>query len=265
MINHARTLLLNVNGASRPLPTFFLEEYIDPKYGTLILPMYLNQAKAPLFGSDADDAYKNYIMRTCMSVLHSTEFVSYVYAMDPRVTYLDRPSVADSRTSLVAAPANDLAKTGEAEIIGISSDAAQRVQWNWDIEVLSGGPTMFVVQVSRRQPYAKQLFMINFSDGYSDLIPLPGQNQMYFRFKTNIAVGMLWTATAFILPTVSLDTMMQACGKNGDAAGQLFGNTEPYKTFGDLWKKHVYLNYKLSGYLLAVAYRMEEVRVNATR
>jgi hypothetical protein len=59
--------------------------------------------------------------------------------------------------------------------------------------------------------------------------------------------------------------MMQACGKNGDAAGQLFGNTEPYKTFGDLWKKHVYLNYKLSGYLLAVAYRMEEVRVNATR
>lgn len=265
MINHARTLLLNANGSSRPLPTFFLEEYIDPKYGALLLPMYLNQARAPLFGTDADDAYKNYVMRVCTTVLHSTEFASYVYAMDPRVTYLNRPSVAGLRTSVTAAPANDLAKGGAAEVIGIPSAVPQRAQWDWDIEVLSGGPVSFSVQVSRRQPYAKQLFTVNFADGYSDLVPLPGQNQMYFRFKTNIAVGMLWTATAFILPVVDLDALVQACEKNGDAAGQLFGNTEPYKTFGELWKKHVYLNYKLSGYLLAIAYRMEEVRTNVSR
>ena len=265
MINHARTLLLNSDGATRPVPTFFLEEYVDPKYAALVLPNYLNSAHAPLFGDGADEAYKNYMMRICTTVLHSTEFVEYVYALDPRVTYLNRPSVAGTKNSFVASPVNDLAKLGEAEVLGIPGEITQRAQWGWDIEILSGGPTVFSVQVVLRQPYARQVFSVSFDGSASELIPLPSQKQLFFRFKNSMTVGMQWSADAFILPKVSLADLVQACTKNGDAAGQLFGNTDPFKTFGELWSKHVYMNYRLSGYLLALAYRIEEIRLNGTR
>jgi hypothetical protein len=264
MINHVRTLLLNENGATRPAPDFFMEEYVDPKYGALTLPAYLTQARAPLFGAGADIAYKNYVMRLLMTLLHSTEFASYVYALDTRVTYLNRPSVAGTSIETSATPTNDLALAGAAEVTGVPSSTPQRVQWDWDVEVVSGGPTVFQVQVSRRQPYARQLFTVNFADGHSDLVPLPGQSQLFFRFLASMTVGASWAASAFILPTVDVAAIMQTC-ENGVDTGQLFGNAEPFKTFGELWRKHVYLTYKMSGYLLAVAYRMEEVRANATR
>jgi hypothetical protein len=239
-----------------------MEEYVDPKFVSLTLPGYLDQAKKPLFDPvGADDAYKNYVLRACMTLLHSTEFASYVYALDKRVTYLNRPSVADRATSVLATPLNYLASAGAAEVVGTASADAQKAQWDWDVEVMSGGPSSFSVQVSLRQPYRKQVFDVGFAGGHSDLVPLPGQAKLYFRFLDSMAVGMHWSASAFILPLLNLEAMMNACDKNGDAAGQMFGSTEPFKTFGDLWKKHVYLSYRMSGYLLALAYRIEEVRL----
>lgn len=264
MINHVRTLILNENGANRPAPDFFMEEYVDPKYGQLSLPAYLAQARTPLFGDGADTSYKNYILRLVMTLLHSTEFASYVYALDPRVTYLNRPSVVGTPNVLTATPTNGLAVTGDAEIVGTPDSTPQRVQWDWDVEVLSGGPPIYQVRVSRRQPYESAIFSVGFADGHSDLIPLSGQAQLFFRFKSTMTIGETWAASATILPTVNVSDIVAACEKSVDT-GQLFGNTDPFKTFGELWRKHVYLNYRLSGYLLAVAYRTEEVRVNATR
>jgi len=262
MINHARTLLLNESGATRPAPDFFMEEYVDSKYGQLSLPAYLTQARMPLFGAGADIAYKNYVMRLVMTLLHSTEFVSYVYALDSRVTYLNRSSIVGTPNKLAATPTNGLALTGSAEVIGIPDSIPQRAYWEWDVEVLSGGPTTYQVRVSRRQPYASSVFTVGFADGHSDLVPLPGQAQLFFRFKSTMSVGETWVASASVLPVVNVADLMAACEKSADA-GQLFGNTDPFKVFGELWYKHAYLTYRLSGYLLAVAYRMEEVRVNA--
>jgi len=263
MINHARTLLLNSDGATRPNPSYFLEEYVDPKFSALQLPDYLARARASLFDpKSADEAYKNFVMRACMSILHSTEFAEYVYALDPRVTYLNRPSVAMTPEEAVTTPLNDLAKTGRAEMVGSGSQVPQRIMWDWDVEVLSGGPVAYSVQVTLRTPYQRQVYSVNFDDGHSDLVPLPGQTQLFFRFQDAISVGMSWEASLFSMQKLNLDAIMQGFESSGSAADQLFGNQEPYKTFGELWRKHVYLNYKMSGYLLAVIYRMEEVRVN---
>jgi hypothetical protein len=149
-------------------------------------------------------------------------------------------------------------------VIGIPDSTPQRAYWEWDVEVSAGGPSIYQVRVSRRQPYASSVVTVGFADGHSDLIPLPGQVQLFFRFKSAMSVGETWVASATILPAVNVSDIVTACEKSVDT-GQLFGNTDPFKTFGELWRKHAYLTYRLSGYLLAVAYRMEEVRVNATR
>jgi hypothetical protein len=263
VINHARTLLLNSSGADRPPPDYFLEEYVDPKFGAVELPGYLQRARAPLFSDAADDAYKNYIMRICTTLLHSTEFAAYVLDLDRRVTYLNRPSVALTESAITATPLNEQAALGAADVTGTPQLYKQRAQWDWLVDVVSGGPNLFTVRVTLRVPNTVQEFNVNFAGGYSDLIPLPGQDQLFFRFKDVMTAGMLWGATAFLMPTVDLSDMMEAFANTGNT-GQLFGTQEPYKTFGELWNKHVYLNYKMSGYLLALAYRTEEVRQNAT-
>ncbi len=263
MINHGRTLLLNANGASRPDPAFFLEEYVDPKYAQLELPNYLRLARAPLFGPGADDAYKNYMMKVCMTILHSTEFASYLYALDSRVTYLNRPSVAEVQNVTATAPTNDLAELGRAEITGTTEAVTDRAQWIWDLEVVSAAPPQYSVQVELRSSSKRQLYGVNFGSGFSELVPLAGQNKLFFRFLDSIAVGAKWSASAFTMPQLDYAALIEAFEKNGDVGDQLFGNAEPYKTFKELWLKHAYQNYRLSGYLLALIYRTEEVRASA--
>jgi hypothetical protein len=41
------------------------------------------------------------------------------------------------------------------------------------------------------------------------------------------------------------------------------GSVEPYATLRELWEKHNYFHYRMSGLLLAFIYRAEEVRTSA--
>jgi hypothetical protein len=85
MINHARTLLLNVSNASYA-PGERGEEYV-PTYSELVLPTYLRTARRIIFGTDPDRVFRNYRANELMRLLHQTEFSEFVYALDPRVTY----------------------------------------------------------------------------------------------------------------------------------------------------------------------------------
>ena len=109
MINQGRTLLLNRDGFNRPLPTYFLEEYVDPLFKALSIPAELQSVYEVLVGTLADNAYANFRMRQYMLILHSTEFAEYVTALDPRVTYLEDRTAVDTLFSSSAAALNNLA------------------------------------------------------------------------------------------------------------------------------------------------------------
>jgi hypothetical protein len=81
MINHARTLLLNGHTTGPGA------EYISPDYKPKKLTGTLQNVWNMLYGKDLDDYAKNYRTRQLMTILHSTDLVKYVYALDPRVTY----------------------------------------------------------------------------------------------------------------------------------------------------------------------------------
>ncbi len=85
MINHARTLLLNVASKTYQ-PGTLGEEYI-PLYSPLRLPTYLTLSRNILLGTDPDKVFLNFRMHELLSIIHQTELSEFVYALDPRITY----------------------------------------------------------------------------------------------------------------------------------------------------------------------------------
>jgi len=85
MINHARTLLLNVDSRTYQRETLG-EEYI-PEYHVVPLPTYLLTARKVLFGGAPDRVFMNFRAHELLSFIHQTELAEFIYALDPRVTY----------------------------------------------------------------------------------------------------------------------------------------------------------------------------------
>lgn len=85
MINHARTLLMNVNGnqaVSEPG-----EQYVPIEFSASSLPTYLQLIRSRLFGASPDRAMLNYRLAQYMSVLNTTRMRDFVTELDPRITY----------------------------------------------------------------------------------------------------------------------------------------------------------------------------------
>lgn len=81
MINHARTLLLNL-----PSINSIQEEYIPAEYIPLKLPEELQRIHDFLFDPKSLDEME-YQTRQYMTILHGTKLEKYVLALDSRITY----------------------------------------------------------------------------------------------------------------------------------------------------------------------------------
>jgi hypothetical protein len=86
MINHARTLLLNINHR-RAAANDIGFEYIPESFTPVRLSNHLQLVRAALLGTAPDNYFLNARARELMGYLHETELVQYVEALDPRITY----------------------------------------------------------------------------------------------------------------------------------------------------------------------------------
>lgn len=86
MINHARTLLLNMPAKNnrRSEPGY---EYIEPGFVPAQLPRALAAAHKIFFGANPDNYFANFRVRELLHYIHQTELEPYLYKFDPRVTY----------------------------------------------------------------------------------------------------------------------------------------------------------------------------------
>lgn len=96
MINHARTLLLNQ-------PAQFIghyadtAEYIPPTFTPVVLSQALSFIRNVLFGTTTDAYFVQFRVRELLRYIHETEFSSYLYALDSRVTYWpEQPTITPS-------------------------------------------------------------------------------------------------------------------------------------------------------------------------
>lgn len=259
MINHARTLLMNVNGAARPAATFFLEEYIPPDFVALELPAYMQDLHGLLFGREPDNAFRNFRAWQFMRVLHSTEFAQYVTDLDARFTYLNDRSVIDSSQSALIEPLNALAVGNLFEIGDVEADATvPQMLPSWQLEVLAA----LYVRSTNEQSGRQQDTTVVITDGLTNIIPMAGQANYGVRIAATLSlpVGAKWRITRLTFPDADLTQLIADLEAAEASVERLFGTSDPYKTFGELWNKHALLSYRLSGVLLAFAYRAEEVR-----
>ncbi len=85
MINHARTLLLNLPGRTKITGPY--EEYIPADFISVKLPAAYSEIRNILFGKNAPR--ENRLIRTyeLMTLLHGCELEEFVLSLDPRITY----------------------------------------------------------------------------------------------------------------------------------------------------------------------------------
>ena len=149
MINHARTLLLNVS--PNTYNASMLGEEFIPEFTPVALPSYLQIARNILFGATPDKVFMNFRAYELLSLLHSTELEEFVTALDPRVTY----STTD--TSDFFAPKNSivLERTGGPEYakLNIEGDvkpdnAAGRAYLEYRVRLLSDTETTAIMQLT---------------------------------------------------------------------------------------------------------------------
>lgn len=259
MINHARTLLMNVSGASRPAATFFLEEYIPPDFEAQELTSYMQDVYNVLFGGASDKAFQNYRALQYTRILHSTEFVQYVTALDSRITYLNDRSVVDASQAASIEPLNLLATANLFEVgaVATSSSVTQMLP-SWQLEVLAALYVRTTDEKSGRQLDTA----VTITDDLTSIIPMAGQINYGVRIQAlpALSVGAKWRITKPVFPDADLTQLLANLETVESSLARLFGAVEPYKTFKELWKNNALLSYRLSGVLLAFIYRAEEVR-----
>lgn len=254
MINHFRTLLMNVDG-SAPLPNYLAEEVVDPAYRELNLPTPLDQVRRVLFGADPDRHMRNYRCAQLLALVHATPLAEYVTALDPRITYdFRRPDLVLPATWTPAVTrslgAGTLTVLGDVE----APDDTGRLYHNYLVSTLS--PAVATVERLTR-PFSK----VDFGFAVNDRIPLAGSG-CDCRLGSD-ASGQQFTVELFGRPRRDLGAVADAASRLGEPVyNYLFGitRTQPYLTFRELWFRKRELPLRLAGLACALAYRTEEVR-----
>jgi hypothetical protein len=259
VINHARTLILNRNGSPRQDSSFYLEEFVDPSFKKVALPYELQAAHDVLVELDADDAFANFRMQQYMRLLHSTEFASYALALDPRVTYL-RPAPPPVLSSVEVVQQLSGATRLTLEFMGAPAVnfASPRVINDWVAE--SANPN--VLSIKHAQTGTNVLPYMNFVDGLSDVVVMPTQANFLLRVHGDVLEpDQRWFIKTFTAPTDDVsDTLLRLLDLNPRFIEAVFPKRAPFTVFKDLWDKNAILAYRMSGFLLAMAYRIQEIR-----
>lgn len=262
MINHARTLLLNVSGTSSGVSSDPGAEFVLPTFRPITLPGYLQRTRNLLFGAQPDAVMLNYRARQYMGLLHSTELVEFVTELDPRITYdvLPRDDLFDRLFTTTVRKLGST--TAVLSLVGDVGSPGQsgRTYHSWRIDVTSGS----TVSVNRQTPPAAVSIQdYTISEGLSSLIQLTGSG-LQARFSEG--VGSEWFVESYSRPSQDLGTIaanLRVIGE--DTLLQLFGvgtakgGEEPFTTFYQLWKKHPELPYQLGGLLLAWIYQANDI------
>lgn len=251
MINHARTLLLNARGPhaeSRAIPG---DAYVPPYTPTLV-PASIGSLRSLLFGNDPDDEGLAYRTGQYMSVLHSTPFEDYVFALDPRITYVpDNPGLL-SGYGLFVTPANDI-----LEATGTFPDEPTgRVSTTWDASVASG--TLHLSNGISGEATSTALVLTN---GVTQPVQLPGTTMTAVLHAAALEDldGRSWEILSRKRPYPELPAILAQC--QGPWLEPLFqaASEEPFRTFREMYGSKDFC-LSMSGLLLALIYYTENLR-----
>lgn len=263
MINHARTLLLNVSGASsqRQEPG---EEYIPETFKPLALPTYLHTPHKVIFGATPDRYFLNFRAREIMAYLHQTELAEYVYALDPRVTYWPEPARPFYDTEKRLRVTQSFGTTASGPVFNgdlFADNSRGRSVREFSLRVENDGPTWSALLSTPDAPGKVDTTVLVFNGGLSQRLPLSSTG-LFFQLPQPTSVTE-WQIYTRIKPLPAITTLLPILMFLGEPLFlELFGvdDTEtPYSTFKRLWFDHPNPVYRINGIVLAMIYRTDEL------
>ena len=258
MINHVRTLLLNMP-ASSMTP---MGEYVPLEFNTVAVPSAVQRARDILFGPRPDATMLDYRLRQYMTMLHSTELVEFVTAQDPRITYAPGSrAMSDFDPAAVVTPVEN---SIELFITGnLPRTADGRMSCLWQVKAMVAGSTS--VSVTRRSaPPGTSIYPITYTGGLSNEFPLTGSPLLASFQDEGVVDGITWNVSCLAMPLRDPGQVAADLGATGaNIMPFLFGigAQEPYRTWQNLWASNQPLPYRLGAALLAVAARTDEARL----
>jgi len=263
MFNHARTLLMNVSGASDPGPDYLGAELVPDAYVAKSLSTPLQNIRRHLFGSDPDKAMLNYRAHQLLSTIEKTSLQEFVTDLDPRITYQfgEDHNLANHETwdpkvlKVVGNPEDILTVSGAA----IRPDYVGRLYYQFAVSL-----TGSAIVIDRETPPVKsETTAYSLTNGLS-----PPFDLIYTGYKiyVNTTSGTAaWSISGYLRPQLSFIDLVQALDKAGDPTlTALFGtkSIEPWSTFKNLWYDSPDVIYRLGAITLALIYRTDEAKVN---
>lgn len=256
MINHLRSLLLNVKSVAFPGKLPIGEEPIPSDYRVRVLPEYAKAARVVLFGLEPDRSMLNYRVNQLLTLIHSTEVSIYLKDFDPRITYpvpgSDWPASYFEPEIREVTPVTG---TLIPHIAAESSDIRGRMTRTWNIRV---GEFTVDAQLAGAENALAQVAVST-----SVQITLPGSaNSVTINGGES---GDMWLVQTRDRPTrsyshIAADLLALQEEDQRELFG-LIGKSQFKPQLNALWKtfdKHFELPVRVAAAALALAYRTEE-------
>lgn len=257
MLNQVRTLLLNQPNTPSYSTSYPAEELVPPAYGPVLLPSPLAAAWSILFGNNPDRLFLNYRLRQYMTLIHSTELAQYVYAKDPRVTYwpIRDASLFDNYNPTITQTDGGAPYTLHLQLPTSGLFSMSTLYMSWQIKVTDASHVTIVQQTA---PTSTVIQTYTSSGELSNVISL-GNTPITFTFQTGGTP--IWNVVAYARPLYGIPDVVNALASLAlTQLNAIFGPTDPYFTFGQLWSGDQRLPYKLGGLLLSLAYQIDALR-----
>lgn len=246
MINHVRTVLMNMPGPSQPRLDTIYDAYV-PEYTPVVLPPALWRIRKALYGTAPD--YQGACMRTAqlLALVAGTPYASHLTHKDPRITY-DFSSQTAHRLPEVFATVTGETCPDAIRVSGTFSPdvGTGRSVATWAIRWEDGAGTVTSTETPQTQVEA----------GLS--VPLPGSGLVVttptlpenetWRISHRSMVGGLVAAVDSVLESESdIRALFPAA------------MSEPMSTYYAL-TSHAMFPYRATGVVLALATQMEALR-----
>lgn len=263
MINHGRTLLLNVTGDDLRVDRAG-EELIDSSYRALSLPNHLLTARRVLFGAEPDREMLNFRARQLLSLIHTCELVDLITDLDPRITYRFDDAPYYDRRMFVPVVTSQLTGTNNqvtAAVIGDAGlpDVSGKMRLRWAVEMLTAS-TVSVRPIGGLAATSSY----SVSAGLTSPIPLPGAGLSLIVRDSTFAEGSgpRFEVNVLRRPSIDCGSLLATLEMIGtEALQQIFqGSAEPWPTLRNYWQKHFALPQRLGSFVLALIYKTEAIR-----
>jgi hypothetical protein len=242
MINHARTLLLNIaaNRTQRSDPGY---EYIPPEFRPITLPTEQATLYRALFGTAPDNYFLAARARELLGYIHETELAQYAERLDPRITYWPptntdffNAATAQIRTVQTAGPPVAITVGGT---FTANSSRGQAEQY-YDISLTS---VVLQRQLTIRTKTTELVVPVH-NTADTPIIDLPGTDLKFFiapgAVLQDLRVPVRWRVKARANPPAAILNLSLFELLGATLFLNLFGvaPVEPYATFKQLWETH---------------------------